>query len=639
MRFLAPAWLWVLLALPLLYWFVVHDEKRRQKQFERFADRAVWRTLVPEMDPGARVRKMGMWLAAVAFVILALARPQWGTHEESIKATGLDIMVVLDVSNSMETEDVIPSRLKKSRHLIKSVVDQLKGDRVGIVAFAASSYLACPLTTDTDYVLEMLQILGPKMISSQGTDIGLGLETARKALDRGAEEMTGAGTGDNAAAAANMPQPSHVVLLISDGEDHEEGAIEAAKALKENGTKFYVMGVGTEKGGPVPLRDDVGNLLGYKKDRKGDPVVSTFHPDELMKIAQAGGGRYWNATTNESEVGDMLQDMGALNRTDYAERRYLVYEDRFQFPLAIALILIFLEISLPVRKIRKSSRDLTGNEAESGGALSKPALGILVFLLFGLGGGSEARAVSLLKDQPLLDAYLENEKGLKAFKDGKTDEAGKEFGTAQALDPNLPELQFNQGVIQMQKGDVESAVRDFGDAAKGAQERGDARLQGSSLYNLGGALSKKGDIQGAVRSYLGAIGAAEQSKDASLEADARRNIQLLIQERQKQKQQQQDQKKQGKQSDKQDDKKDSQDNKDQQSQNQNQQQNKNGQQDKKKQYEDPSQIRQRQFKSPKLSKDDAERVMSELSNREKDLQARLKKQNGTPQQQTNAKDW
>jgi Ca-activated chloride channel family protein len=558
----------------------------------------------------------------------------------------------------METEDVVPSRIKKARHLVKSLVDQLKGDRVGLVAFAASSYVACPLTTDTDYVLDTLQILGPKMIASQGTDIGIGLDTARKALERGAEEMGDQGAEGNGTGQAAPPQPSHVVILISDGEDHEDGAISAAKAVGESGAKLYVLGVGTEKGGPVPVRDDVGNLITYKKDRKGETVVSTFRPDELMKVAQAAGGRYWNVTSGEDEVREMLQDMGALNRTEYAERRYLVYEDRFQFPLALAVLLAFVELSMPVRRIRRHERDAAARSegpgaARPAGALLWPVVAAGAALLGAPWGARDARAASLLDGQPPVEAYLDNEKGLKAFKDGKIEEAEKQFGTAQALDPGLPELQYNQGVIQMQKGDTDSAARDFEDAARSAMERHIPHLEAESLYNLGGALAKKGDVPGAVRSYLGAIGSAQRSKDPALEDDARRNLQLLIHERQKQKQQQQQdeknkqdqQKKDGKQDQKQDQGGgQDQDKKEAKKPNDKQDQGKSGDQSEQaknqpKQYEDPSQSRARQFNSPKLSKDDAERVMAELSNREKELQARIKKQNGIPQQQINEKDW
>ena len=628
MKFQSTQWLWLLLGLLPVLGFVLRDERRRQDQLARFADRPVWRALVPELDPRARARKMMAWTGVAAFLILALARPQWGTHEETIKTTGLDIMVVLDVSTSMETEDVTPSRLKKARHFVKSLAEKLRGDRIGLVAFAGSSYVACPLTTDIEYLTEILTIMTPRVVINQGTDVGIGIDTARKALERGAEEVT---TGDaHDAQSPSAQAASRVIVLISDGEDQEEGSLQSAKALRESGAKFFVLGVGTEKGGVIPLRDESGNLIGNKKDHKGQTVISSFHPDALMAVANAGGGRYWNLSAGEGELDEILQEMGALNRSEYAERKYLVYEDRFQWPLAIGILIFLLEISLPMRKLKGRA------------AVGAFASGLW---LFGQCLGTPAEAAELLSKPTSVEAYLENEKGLKAFKEGKIGDAQQKFGTAQALDPTLPELQFNQGVTQMGQGEVEGAARAFEEAARGAMERGDQALQSRSLYNLGGALSKKSDLQGAVRSYLGAIAAAKSAGDKALEEDARKNLQLLIKKREQQKEQekqekqekkdqqkkdQKDSKEQG--GDKSQDSKDPKDSKD-------KDKDKDPPKNEPKQYEDPSKTRKREFKSQKLSKDDADRVMSELSNRERELQAKIKKQNGKPQNRANEKDW
>jgi Ca-activated chloride channel family protein len=484
--------------------------------------------------------------------------------------------------------------------------------------------LASPLTTDRNYLNEILQITGPQAIKSQGTDIGLGMEIARKALERGAENSSL--SSSDSGATGLPPQSSQVVILISDGEDQEDGALAAAKALKERGVKLYVIGVGSEKGGPIPLRDDNGNLIGYKKDRNGQPIVSRFNPGALMKLSQAGGGRYFNASTDEGEVQEMLQDMGALNRTDFAERRIIVYQDRFQYPLLIAVLLLLLEVSLPMRRKKFAE-----------GA----APGVAVFFVLGaLLGSSQVRADNLSRAMPSLDTYLENEKGVKAFQEGKVAEAQKSFGTAQALNPDLPELGYNQGVIQLQQGDTESALREFGQVAQKAMEKGDSSLAAKSLYNLGQALQKKGDTRGAAQSYLGAIESSRLAKDEKLEQQARKNLELLEAQRQKQKQEQkkeQDQKDQGKQGDKKD-QKEEQGKEDQKKQPGDQ--GKEQQKNEPKQFQDTSKNKKQQsFQSKNLTKDDADRVMNELGNRERELQAKLKKQNGTSQKKSNSKDW
>lgn len=422
MKFVHPGWFWVALLLPVLFSVLLWDEKQRKVRFSRFAAESTWKALAPEIDFGARIRKAVFWTLAAAFAVVAMARPQWGTHEETVKVSGLDVMFVLDLSHSMEVEDAIPSRLMKAKHLIKSMVDRLGGDRVGLVTFGASAAVSCPLTTDANYMLGVLQLMNPSMVATQGTDLGLGLETARRAMDRGGEE----------AAPEAGPQMSHAIVLLSDGEDWEDAAIDEAKKIKETGDKLYIFGIGSQKGGPIPVRDETGSLVTYKKDHHGQPILSTFKPDTLKQIASAGGGHYWNASDNEAEVDEWIQDMAGMNRGEFGERKYLVFEDRFQYPLAIAVFLFFVEMAIPARKI-------------------------LVLLLLLSVSGLSARSAHA---EPL-DAYMENEKGIKDFQAGKVDDAKKEFGSAQAVLPDAPELLFNEGVVQLQQGDADSATQSF----------------------------------------------------------------------------------------------------------------------------------------------------------------------------------
>ncbi|MGE0615683.1 MAG: VWA domain-containing protein, partial [Bacteriovoracia bacterium] len=378
MRFAAPQWLWALLLLPILYGYVVWELRRRRQMYARFADSAVWRVIAPELHWQARLRKGVVWLLALGMMILALARPQWGTHEESVKLNGLDLVVALDVSNSMYVEDFVPSRLKKAKHAIRNLVAQLKGDRVGLVIFAGSAYLASPLTTDIEYFLEVLETASPEAISNQGTDIGLALDTSARALERAAEDRSGAKPSEGGAAGGPATK---VVLLISDGEDLEEGIGAGIEAVKKAGARFFAMGIGTEKGGPVPIRDDSGILVGFKKDEKRQPVVSRFRPAALASLTQQLAGRYWDISPNEGEVDEFLQEIGALERGEFSERTYLVYENRYQIPLFFAVLLLLLELSFRAHR--------------------RVALGFLLFLL--AAGAAPAQAA------PGLGVYLENE--------------------------------------------------------------------------------------------------------------------------------------------------------------------------------------------------------------------------------------
>lgn len=649
MKFASPQWLWLLALIPLIYGAYVWNLRARRRRFEQFAKPEVWSVIAPELDWNARLRKAGAWAAALACVAVALARPQWGTREEVSNVAGLDIMIALDVSNSMEVEDVVPSRIKKARHLVRRLLNQVEGDRVGLVAFAGSAFVASPLTSDLGYVAEIVDIVGPKSVSNQGTDIGIGLETAMRAMERAAEEV---------GAPEQAPTSSRVIVLISDGENHEQAAVEAAKKIRASGTLLYVFGVGTEKGGPVPLRDDAGQLMGYKRDRGGsDPVVSRFDPSFLMSLASGVGGKYWTITPGEGELEEFLQQVRGLTRGEYAERRYTIYLERYQFPLFLAVLILLLELSLPARRI------LRGQAASRDKVLpGVSALGWLAVFTALVGAPAHA-------DE--LRSYLANKKGLEAFEKGNFEEARKNFGTAQALDPESPELQFNQSVIQYGQEDTERALQGFEDAASLAIQRNRHDIAARSLFNQGVALSKKGDVDGAMKSYLRALDAAKTggSKTEDLDRDIRKNIELLAKKREEQKQKQNQQGKdpsqqgssqngeqnqqQGEGGDKQSEgngkgqsqgkgQGEDQGSKDGEGNGKEQKKDQGGGGEERDKREGPvtrgnAAKRTREFRSEKLSKEAAERVMAELSSREQHLQGRLKKQ-GT-QSQSQGKDW
>jgi Ca-activated chloride channel family protein len=636
MKFLEPRWLMGLIVLPIFYLLIFLDEDRRKKRFARFADPALWKFLSPELNFRLRFRKSMISLMAFLFGILALARPQWGSHEEVVKVSGLDVILVLDVSNSMFTEDVVPSRLQKMKHWVRNLLPTLEGDRVGVVAFAASTAVVCPLTSDLAYVWDTVQLLDPKMMKNQGTDIGLALQTATQAMERGAEEVV---------AHSQAPVASRVVLLVSDGEDHEKEALAEADRLKERGIKFFVFGVGTDKGGPIPIRDDLGNTQGFKRDRKGEPIVSVFQSGYLAALASRGGGKYWSTTAEETEIKQLMSDLGGLVRGDYSERRFLVYEDRFQIPLFIAVVLIIFEISIPVRNLL--------------------SLFLPILLWVNLG---TAQADGTFRGPIPLESYLETQRGIRAYSQGNLEEAQRSFGSAQALDPSRPELEFNQGVLQFRQGELDRAIESFKNSAQLAEKTNQQVLQGKSLYNLGNAYSKKGEGREAIRAYSDAVQSAIQTQDTRLEQEARKNLQLVLDQLKKREQTKKDQEKQPKpdqqnQPDQKqnDQKQNEQKSSDQKKQDQKQSSQKDQKGEDQKQKEDAGQKEKGQnesrqgaegdkkyqqtepwkkkddFKSQKMTSEDADRVLSELKSRERELQEKLQKKNGN--QQNQAKDW
>ncbi len=596
MSFGAPKNL-LLLVVPVVLFLVLRWDLARQTMlFGSWIAPKFWSRLVPDWRPRARLHKAMLFCLALAFVVIALARPQWGHREESVRASGVDVMIVLDVSRSMDVEDVVPSRMKKARHWIRSFIDQMAGNRVGVVAFASSSYVACPLTTDLDYVVESVDILGPSSVLNQGTDIGLGLTTALAALERGAESPD--------SEAERQGLASKAVVLISDGEDHEAAFAEAASQLAKKGVKLFVIGVGTQKGGPIPIRDEMGKLEGYK--RKGsEPVVSRFDSRSLERIAADGSGKYWNMSQSESEVREVLGALGALDRMQFQERKTRVPISRYQWPLAIAVLLFVLELALPLTSVAGSKRG--------------SALVLLVVLLF----SGRAHAATPV------ESYVKNREGLRLFSKEEVQEAEKKFGEAQSADPSSVEPQFNLGVVQLKKGDAKSAIHSFEKAARGAGMAGDAQLSARSLYNLGSAYESDKQDGSALRSFAAAARMAELAKDDALATEARKRIQKIQEQQQQQQKGQQSQNQQGGQSGEQE--------KQQQSSG-SQEKNEQKQPQDARQFEDPSVSRRREFKSDKMSPEDSERVMGELSAREKQLQAKLKKQRGA-RQANNDKDW
>ncbi|RYZ64211.1 MAG: VWA domain-containing protein, partial [Proteobacteria bacterium] len=271
---------------------------------------------------------------------LALARPQWGEIEENHQTTGLDIVVAVDVSNSMEAEDVVPTRLKKVKFVLKQMVARLAGDRVGIIAFAGSAHLQSPLTNDYDYLREVIDGLSPASVSNQGTDLGAALKTSVDTLNRGAEQIGSAERPNSAS--------SRVILLVSDGEDHEEHIQTTIDLLKQNAVSFFAFGVGTETGVPIPVRDPNGIRVGYKRDQKGETVMSRFHPEVLKEISDPLNGQYWTLGAGEREMESFLAALDSLSRGSKQDQKVVTREERFQWPLGLGILILL--ISLPGRR-------------------------------------------------------------------------------------------------------------------------------------------------------------------------------------------------------------------------------------------------------------------------------------------------
>jgi Ca-activated chloride channel family protein len=270
------------------------------------------------------VLKAVLFVLFVIFVLLALVRPQWGTKLETVKRTGVDIMVALDTSLSMQTQDVVPSRLEKAKHEVKALIDTLQGDRVGLVVFAGMSMVSCPLTIDQNAVALFLDVTDTQVIPRPGTDIGEAIRVSTQCF--------------------NAQEHRHkVLILVTDGENLEGDPISAAEEAKKAGVMIFTLGIGTGAGEPIPLRDEKGNVTGYKKDQNDSVVVSRLDEETLQKISSLTDGKYYRATPGEEEVHKIHENVSQMDKKEFQSKIYLTYVDRFQIPLGIALFFILLE--------------------------------------------------------------------------------------------------------------------------------------------------------------------------------------------------------------------------------------------------------------------------------------------------------
>ena len=331
MLFGTPALLKLLWGLPLLVVVATVASRNRRARIRRWGDESLWRRLSPEASGAMRWLRRGAALAALALLLVAAARPQVGAQLVQVDRRGIDVVVALDVSLSMEATDVVPNRLERSRQEIRELFDGLRGDRMGVVLFSGSSFLLCPLTLDVTAGNLFLDAVDVDALPTPGTNLEAALDAARKAFGDEKEE------GGRARA----------VVLFTDGEGHEGDPLSAARQLAEEGIPVLTVGVGTPSGEPIPVTDASGRRVSYKKDRSGNVVLSRLDEEILRKIAETTGGRYYPATLQGHEISEMLEFLGKLEKGELGQAMRRRVEERFQIPLGIALVLLVLALATP----------------------------------------------------------------------------------------------------------------------------------------------------------------------------------------------------------------------------------------------------------------------------------------------------
>lgn len=314
----------------LLLIYLAHQLWRRRTQ-RKFAEPALLRQLAPDRSMFKPQIKMALLLSALALLTIALVNPKMGTKLETVKREGVDIVFAVDVSKSMLAEDIAPNRLEKAKRLVSEIINELASDRVGIIAYAGQAYPQLPITTDYGAAKMFLQSMNTDMLSSQGTAINEAIKLASTFYDD--EEQT-----------------NRVLFIISDGEDHSEGAVaDAVELASEQGIRIFTIGVGQPKGAPIPIKRN-GVLETLKKDAEGEVVITKLNEEFLSEIAYEGNGEYIQGENTSDAVAAIKEILGQMDKKEFEAKQFAEFKDQFQWFLGAALLILFLDIFVLERK-------------------------------------------------------------------------------------------------------------------------------------------------------------------------------------------------------------------------------------------------------------------------------------------------
>jgi Ca-activated chloride channel family protein len=330
-RFAHPEFLFLLLLVPMLGGAAVVAARLRQRALKRFGNPVLVEKLAEGISPAKRTVRAILVGAAVLFLVLALANPQIGTRLEEMKQEGVDLFIALDVSYSMKAEDIKPNRLDKSKLEIRNLIGRLGGDRIGLVVFAGDAFTQFPLTTDYSAANLFLDAVDVNSVPTPGTNVGAAIQRAMDSFNE--EEKT-----------------TKVIIIISDGESTEGDAMESAEGAAKEGILLYTIGLGSPSGAPIPVYAADGRQTDFKRDRRGAVVVTKLDELSLEKIAAIGNGKYFRGTSAEDELEEIYRAINALQKREFGVKQFTDYEDRFQIPLVIALLLICAEVLLSEKR-------------------------------------------------------------------------------------------------------------------------------------------------------------------------------------------------------------------------------------------------------------------------------------------------
>ena len=560
-RFEEPTYLYLLAALPLiaiLRWVL---ERKQLKRLKLFGDPTLLRHLMPDVSKMRPVVKFWMLLAAMALIIVMMARPQMGTRISHEKRTGIESIIAMDISNSMLAEDVTPSRLDRTKMMVENLVDNFTDDKIGLIVFAGDAFVQLPITSDYVSAKMFLSEIEPSLIATQGTDIATAINMAANSFT----QQQGVGKA---------------IIVITDGEDHEGGALEAAKAAKKKGMRVYVLGVGSDKGAPIPLGNG-----DYMKDRTGNTVMTKLNEEMCRQIAEAGGGAYIHVDNNTNAQRQLDSELAKLSKKEMQSTIYSDYDEQFQAFGIIAIILLILEICILESKNPIARR-------------------LHIF-------GRKQRTTTLIIALVVASAsFAQNDRryitqGNKLFRSGQFDKAEVAYRKAIEKNPRNPQAHYNLGNSLMAQKKDSAAVQSF---QKSTELETSKIRKAMAFHNMGVVCQQH-------KMYGEAIEAYKNSLRLNPKDDATRyNLELC--KRQQRNQKNQDKQDQNKQKDK----------------------NGNDQKDEKQKNKD-KQDQKKNNNENKMSKENAEQMLNAAMQQEKSTQQRMKKAMQKPRTNKLDKEW
>ena len=564
-RFESPIYLYLLVLIPLLALIRYLSYRNQKKRLRKFGEPSLLKALMPDVSRFRPSVKFWILQGALALLIVMLARPQMGTKINHEKRVGIETIIAMDISNSMRAEDIVPSRLDRSKMMVENLVDHFTNDKIGLIVFAGDAFVQLPITSDYVSAKMFLSSIDPSMMASQGTDIARAIEMASHSFTQ--EEGIG-----------------KAIVVITDGEDHEGGAVEAAEAAKKNGMRVYVLGVGSTQGAPIPV-PGTGN---YMQDNTGNTVMSALNEDMCKQVAQAGGGAYIHVENNSAAQEQLDNELDKLAKKETSTAVYSEFDEQFQAFGVLALLLLILEICIFDRRNPLLKHvSLFGKRK------------VAVMLLF-----LTVLSVTAQTDRQYI------RQGNKQFRMGDYPNAEVSYRKAIEQNPKNPQASFNLGNALMAQKKDSAAVTQFENASR--LETNPLR-KAQSFHNIGVICQTHKMYGEAIEAYKSALRLNPNDNET------RYNLVLCKHQKQKQDQQKQNQ---GQNND--DQKKDDQKKDDQQKD-----QNSDKQDDKK----------QQEQQKPQMSKDNAEQLLNAAIQNEKQTQDKLKKAQQQPQRRANQKNW